>query len=59
MLISGFIGLAYEDISSFLHNRRHTALHKAVKAIDRQAAIQHNKLMHLEKFYCNVWHLQC
>ena len=30
-LITGFIGLTYEGISSFLHNRRHKALHKAVK----------------------------
>ena len=29
-LVSGFIGLAYEGISSFLHNRRHKALHKVV-----------------------------
>ena len=29
-IISGFIGLAYEGISSFLHNRRHKALHKNV-----------------------------
>ena len=48
MLISGFVGLAYEGISSFLHNRRHNALHKAVRVIDKQATIQHNKLMHLE-----------
>ena len=48
MLISGFIGLAYEGISSFLHNRRHNALHKAVPAIYSKAIIQHNKLMHLE-----------
>ena len=31
-LNSGFIGLAYEGISSFLHHRRHKTLHKAVKA---------------------------
>ena len=31
LLISGFIGLSYESISSFLHNRRHNVLHKAVK----------------------------
>ena len=49
-IISGFIGLAYEGISSFLHNRRHKALHKAVKVIDKQAAIQCNKLMHLEDY---------
>ena len=48
MLVSGFIGLAYEGISSFLHNRRHKALHKAVKAMDSRTTIQHNKLMHLE-----------
>ena len=33
VLISGFTGLAYEGISSFLHNRRHKTLHKAVKAM--------------------------
>ena len=31
LLISGFIGLAYEGISSVLHNGRCKALHKAVK----------------------------
>ena len=31
MIISGFIGLVFEDISSFLYNKRHKALHKAVK----------------------------
>ena len=30
-LISGIIGLAYGCISSFLHNRRHKALHKLWK----------------------------
>ena len=28
-----FVVLAFEGISSFLHNRRHKALHKAVKAM--------------------------
>ena len=46
LLISGFIGLAYEDISSFLHNRRHKALHNVV--METKANIQCNKLMHLE-----------
>ena len=40
--------LAYEGFSSFLHNRRHKALHKAVKAMDSKTTIQHNKLMPLE-----------
>ena len=47
-LVSGFIGLAYEGISSFLHNRRHKALHKAVKTMNGKTTIQHNKPMHLE-----------
>ena len=47
-LVSSFIGLAYEGISRFLHNKRHKALHKAVKAIDSKSAIQHKKLMQLE-----------
>ena len=47
-LVSCFIGLAYEGISSFLHNRRHKTLHKAVKAMDKKVTIQCNKLMHLE-----------
>ena len=42
-LISGFIGLACDGISSFLHNRRH----KAVKVMNGQTT-QYNKLMHLE-----------
>ena len=47
-LVSGFIGLAYEGISSFLHNKRHKALQKAVNALDIQSITQCNKLMHLE-----------
>ena len=47
-LITGFIGLAYESISSFLHNRRHIALHKAVKAMENKGNLQHNKLIYLE-----------
>ena len=33
LLIAGFLGLAYESISSFLHKRRHKALYKAIKAM--------------------------
>ena len=32
-LFQVLIGLAFEGISSFLHNKRHKALHKAVKAM--------------------------
>ena len=47
-LDSGFLGLAYEGISSFLHNRTHKALHMAVNALDSNTTLQHNKIMHLE-----------
>ena len=48
LLIMGFIGLAYEGISSFLHNRRHKTLHEAVKAMENKVNLQHNRLIHLE-----------
>ena len=48
MLVSSFIGLAYEGISSFLHHKRNKALHKAVRPMDGKTVIQHNKLMQLE-----------
>ena len=47
-LMSSFIELAYEGISSFLHHRQNKALHKAVNAMDNKANIEHNKLMQLE-----------
>ena len=54
MLVSSFIGLAYEGISSFLHYKWNKALHKAVRAMEIKAEIQWNKLMELE----NSMHLQ-
>ena len=38
-LVSSFIGLAYEGISSFLHHKWNEALHKAVRAMDSKATI--------------------
>ena len=46
--MSGFIGLAYEEISSFLQQKCKNALHNAVNAISNQVNIQHNKLMKLD-----------
>ena len=48
IIISGFIGLAFEGISCFLHHKRHMALHKAVKAMSILTDMQRNKFMHLE-----------
>ena len=47
-LVSGFIDLAYEGISSFLQQKQENALQKAVHAMSNQADIQHNKLMKLD-----------
>ena len=47
-IISGFVGLAFEDILSFLPNRRHKALHKVVSVMTVETDVQRNKLMHLE-----------
>ena len=47
-LVSSFIGLAYEEISSFLQQKCKNALHNAVNVISNQVNIQHNKLMKLE-----------
>ena len=44
-LVSGFIGLAYEGISSFLQQKCKNALQKVVDAMSNQASIQHNKLI--------------
>ena len=48
-LVSGFIGLAYEGISSFLQRKHEDALQKAVLAMNNEADIQHNKLLKLDK----------
>ena len=45
---SKVIGLAYEGISSFLHHKRHKALHKAVVVMNKKTDVQCNKTHHLE-----------
>ena len=47
-LVSGFIGLAYEGISSFLQWKCENALQKVVHAMSNQASIQCNKLIKLD-----------
>ena len=55
MLVSSFIGLAYEGISSFLHHKRTIAFHKPwiVKPLSNA------KVNAARKFNVDVWHLQC
>ena len=47
-LVSGFIGLAYEGISSFLQRKHENASQRAVNAMGNEASIQCNKLMKLD-----------
>ena len=42
------IGLAYKGISSFLHHKRHKALHKAVAVMNNMTDVQCNRIHHLE-----------
>ena len=39
-LVTSFIGLAYEGISSYLHNRREIALHKAFMAMENKVYLE-------------------
>ena len=47
-IASSVIGLAFEGISSFLHHKRHKALHKAVKVMEKRVGMHHNRVYHLE-----------
>ena len=47
-LVSGFIGLAYEGISSFLQRKWDNALKRAVLAMGNEINTQHNKLLKLD-----------
>ena len=47
-LVTGFIGLAYQWISSCLHNKRKKALQKAFNVMERKVNLERNKNFHLE-----------
>ena len=47
-IASSVIRLAYEAISGFLHHKRHKALSKAVKVMERKTDLQCNEIHHLE-----------
>ena len=40
--------MAFEGISSFLHHKRHKALHKAIDILNSKSEIDHNRVYHLE-----------
>ena len=45
---SKIVGLAFEEISRFLHLKRHKALKKPIKQINERQNIEHNRIYHLE-----------
>ena len=47
-IASSIIGLAYEGISSFLHHKRHKALHKTMTVMEKKIDLQCNQIHHLE-----------
>ena len=47
-IASSVIGLAYDGISSFLHHKRHKALHEAMTVMEKKTDLQHNQIHHLE-----------
>ena len=47
-IASGVTVLAYEGMSSFIHHKRHKALHKAGKVIEKRTDMQCNRVYHLE-----------
>ena len=57
-IASSIIGLVYEGISSFLHHKRHKALNKAVKVMEKKTDLQHNKITSLRRHFDHVWYLR-
>ena len=47
-LISGFIGLAFEGISSYLQHKQQKALQQAMHTMNKRINIERNRVFHLE-----------
>ena len=58
-IITRFIGLAFEGISSFLHHKRHKALHKAVKAMSISMGTCNKYTYAFGKHFGYVQNLKC
>ena len=56
-LVSGFIGLAYEGISSFLQRKCEDALQKAMIAMNNEVNFQCNKLLKLDNTMLMLWNI--
>ena len=49
-LVTGFIRLAYKGVSTYLHNKRQTALKKAFIAVENQVNLERKTIFHLEDY---------
>ena len=57
LLVTGFIGLAYKVISSYLHNKLQKAFQKAFIAMEKQVNLERKQNFSFAGFKGNVWHL--
>ena len=48
MLVTGFIGLTYEELSSYLHNKRLKTVQKAFDAMKPKVNLERKKIFYLE-----------
>ena len=58
-MISGFIGLAYEGISSFLQHKWEMALQQAMHTMNKKASREWNRVFHLKNsmIMCGVYNV--
>ena len=54
-LISGFIGLAFEGISSYLQHKQQKALQQAMHTKNKRINIEQNRVFSFGRLYDNVW----
>ena len=47
-LVTSFIGLAFEELSSYIYNKRKKVLQKAFNAMKRKVNLERNKIFCLE-----------
>ena len=56
-LISDFIGLVYEGISSFLYHKHQKALHKTVLAMESRVDLHCNNFSSFRRFHDYIWNI--
>ena len=49
-LISGFVGLAFEGISSYLQHKQEKALQHSMNMMNKRMNIERNRVFHLENY---------